>query len=335
MKRVARSRDEQGHQGCPPFQSGTSCQRIVTTKTHNMQNYAFYGVRKAAICAVVLVTTLAGCGAQHAPGSRVAPHPRTAENHVPGPATGPRRATTSPPRADMPDGDDDEPHAATAQVSAARPVARAFFASYIAYLYGRRPARHVAGADQSLRAQLDHGHAALTPAERASPPTPGAPHDHVRRPARQRRRRRPRRRRPGSLVATDGDARAPPRKVARRGDRRIDARAPLGPARRHAGAQHLRRRDGDRRHRRPDRQRLPRPDRRHRRSAVARRDPRHPGAAAPHLPAGRRALRHPMGAARRHRHRRVRARTTPRPLMHARSQAPPAPASPTPPAPPA
>jgi hypothetical protein len=70
----------------------------------------------------------------------------------------------------MPDDDDDEPHAATAQVSAARPVVRAFFASYVAYLCGRRPARHVAGANESLRAQLEHGHATLTPAERASRP---------------------------------------------------------------------------------------------------------------------------------------------------------------------
>ena len=103
---------------------------------------------KTTVGAVVLVTALAGCGSQHAPGSAVARHPQTAQHHVPAPATGPRRATTSPPRVHMPDDDDDEPHAATAQVSAARPVARAFFASYIAYLYGRRPARHVAGADQ-------------------------------------------------------------------------------------------------------------------------------------------------------------------------------------------
>jgi hypothetical protein len=50
------------------------------------------------------------------------------------------------------------------------PVARAFFASYLAYLYRRRPASHVAGAGQSLRAQFEHGHATLTPVERASRP---------------------------------------------------------------------------------------------------------------------------------------------------------------------
>jgi hypothetical protein len=67
-------------------------------------------------------------------------------------------------------GDDDEPHAARAQVSAARTVARAFFDSYLAYLYGLRPASRVTGADQSLRADLEQGHATLTPAERASRP---------------------------------------------------------------------------------------------------------------------------------------------------------------------
>jgi hypothetical protein len=123
---------------------------------------------KATVGAVILVTALAGCGSRHAPESAVAHHPLTAHNPVPGPATAGRRARTSPPRAHTPDDDDDEPHAATAQLSAARAVAKAFFASYIAYLCGRRPARLVAGADHSLRARLEHGHAMLTPAERAS-----------------------------------------------------------------------------------------------------------------------------------------------------------------------
>jgi hypothetical protein len=70
----------------------------------------------------------------------------------------------------MPGDIDDELQAVTAQVSAGRPAARAFFASYIAYLYGQRPARRVAGANQSLRPHLDHGDATLTPAERASRP---------------------------------------------------------------------------------------------------------------------------------------------------------------------
>jgi hypothetical protein len=125
---------------------------------------------KAPVVAVVLVTALAGCGTRHRPGSAAVHHPQPAHNRAPAPATARRRATTSPPRVHRPDDTDDEPHAATTQVSAARPVARAFFATYIAYLYRRRPARHVAEADQRLRAQLERGHATLTPAERASRP---------------------------------------------------------------------------------------------------------------------------------------------------------------------
>jgi hypothetical protein len=120
---------------------------------------------------VVLAAALAGFGSQQARSSPVTRHPHAPQSQVPGPATRPRRATSAPPSVHITgDPDDDEPHAATAQLSAARPVARAFFVSYIAYLYGRRPASHVAGAAQSLLAQLDHGHATLTPAERASRP---------------------------------------------------------------------------------------------------------------------------------------------------------------------
>jgi hypothetical protein len=123
------------------------------------------------IGAVVLAAALAGCGSPQAPASAVDRHRRTPQSQVPGPVTGPRRATTAPPPVHITgDPDDDEPHAATAQVSAARRVARAFFASYLAYLYRRRPPTRVAGADQNLRAQLAHGHATLTPAERVSRP---------------------------------------------------------------------------------------------------------------------------------------------------------------------
>jgi hypothetical protein len=125
---------------------------------------------KTIVGAAVLITALAGCGTQQHPGSAVARHPQMTQHHVPATATGRRRATISTRRVHMPDDTDDEPHAATAQLSAARPVARALFASYIAYLYGRRPARHVVGADQRLRAQLDRGRATLTPAERAARP---------------------------------------------------------------------------------------------------------------------------------------------------------------------
>jgi hypothetical protein len=125
---------------------------------------------RTMIGAVVLAAALAGCGSPHAPASAAARHAQTAENRVPGRASGRRRATTAPPGVHITGDDGDEPHAATAQVSAARPAARAFFASYIAYLYRRRPPTRVAGADQNLRAQLAHGHATLTPAERAARP---------------------------------------------------------------------------------------------------------------------------------------------------------------------
>jgi hypothetical protein len=124
---------------------------------------------RTTVGAVVLVTALAGCGTQQRPGSAVARHPQITQHHVRATASRPRRATTFPPRVHTSD-TDDEPHAPTAQVSAARPVAKAFFASYLAYLYRRRPAGRVAGAGQSLRAQLAHGHATLTPVERASHP---------------------------------------------------------------------------------------------------------------------------------------------------------------------
>jgi hypothetical protein len=56
------------------------------------------------------------------------------------------------------------------QASAARAAARAFFSSYLAYLYGRLPGRDVIDADQNLRWQLEHGQATTTPAERAEHP---------------------------------------------------------------------------------------------------------------------------------------------------------------------
>jgi len=121
---------------------------------------------------VVLAAALTGCGSKaglsappvvprHAPtGNRTAP-PR---------ATSPAQRPTSPPGASALPSDGDEPHAATAQVSAARAVARAFFSSYVAYLYGRLPATRVVGSDQALRWHLEHGRATTTPAERASRP---------------------------------------------------------------------------------------------------------------------------------------------------------------------
>jgi len=124
------------------------------------------------IGAVVLAAALTGCGSttgQSAPPvvARDAPtRDRTARPR----ATSPAETPASPPGVSALPSDHDEPHAATAQVSAARTVARAFFSSYVAYLYGRLPATRVVGADQTLRWQLEHAQATTTPAEHASRP---------------------------------------------------------------------------------------------------------------------------------------------------------------------
>lgn len=108
------------------------------------------------IGAVVLAAALTGCGSKA--GSSAPP---VVARHAPtGNRTAPPRATSLAQR----------PTAATAQLSTARTVARAFFSSYVAYLYGRLPATHVVGSDQALRWQLEHGRATTTPAERASRP---------------------------------------------------------------------------------------------------------------------------------------------------------------------
>ena len=66
--------------------------------------------------------------------------------------------------------EDDEPHASRIQVSDARDVARAFFTTYVAFLYERLPAARVVAADPNLRRALEQGHATTTPAERAARP---------------------------------------------------------------------------------------------------------------------------------------------------------------------
>jgi|HubBroStandDraft_6_1064221.scaffolds.fasta_scaffold392015_2 hypothetical protein len=124
--------------------------------------------------AVVLVAALSGCGPNA--------HPRGAAATVPSvpPA---RHASTPPPPTSRPHpsrpaahtgaldrADDDEPHASHTQVSSAGSVARAFFTTFLVYLYGQLPARNVTGIDQGLRRKLAHGHAITTPAEHASPP---------------------------------------------------------------------------------------------------------------------------------------------------------------------
>lgn len=83
----------------------------------------------------------------------------------------PGRAAPRPTAPDRAEGlDDDEPHASTSQVTDARAVATHFFTSYVAFVYGRLPAKRVTGADPKLRRQLQHGHATTTPAERDARP---------------------------------------------------------------------------------------------------------------------------------------------------------------------
>lgn len=67
-------------------------------------------------------------------------------------------------------GEDSERNAGRAQLSVARGVARAFFISYLAYLYGRLPATRVMDTSPGLCRQLRSGHAEATPAERSSRP---------------------------------------------------------------------------------------------------------------------------------------------------------------------
>jgi hypothetical protein len=128
--------------------------------------YMWQQTISVGVLAVVLALT--GCGSRQSPRSPV-PRTRHTSDAGFGPATVPD--TPASRSAGMPShDDDDEPHAAMSQVAAARSVAKAFFSSYIACLYGRLPARDVTGADRSLRWQLEHGHATTTPAERASHP---------------------------------------------------------------------------------------------------------------------------------------------------------------------
>jgi hypothetical protein len=68
------------------------------------------------------------------------------------------------------DVEDDEPHASRTQVSDARSIARGFFTTYVAFLYGRLPAQRVTGANPTLRRDLEEGHATTTPAERTARP---------------------------------------------------------------------------------------------------------------------------------------------------------------------
>jgi hypothetical protein len=123
----------------------------------------------ALIVAFAVVVALAGCGSRQGPRSPVARSRHTSQAAASRPAT--VSVTPASPSVRTPSGDDDdESYAATSQVVAARPAAKAFFSSYVSYLYGRLAASRVAGADRSLRWQLEHGRARITPAERASRP---------------------------------------------------------------------------------------------------------------------------------------------------------------------
>jgi hypothetical protein len=59
-------------------------------------------------------------------------------------------------------------HVDRSQLSAAREDARAFFRSYVAYLYGQLSVRRVTDLSPSLREQLDSDRAEATPAERSA-----------------------------------------------------------------------------------------------------------------------------------------------------------------------
>lgn len=125
----------------------------------------------SGLATVAAVAALAGCGSHT--GRRPAPAPTAPAHNGSNPAF--RRATTSVPpmplaRAGRTSAGDDEPHAATSQLSAARSVASHFFTSYLAFLCGRLSPTRIAGVNQSFRWQLEHGGAAITPAERSSRP---------------------------------------------------------------------------------------------------------------------------------------------------------------------
>jgi hypothetical protein len=128
--------------------------------------------RRATVLALVL--GLSGCGAtSHHVRSHTTSRPAHAaqpDRRIRHTATG-SYAPLGPPQHGAGGGvEDDEPHASRSQVSDARSIARAFFSTYVAFLYGRVPARRVIGADPNLRRELEQGHATATPAERAARP---------------------------------------------------------------------------------------------------------------------------------------------------------------------
>jgi hypothetical protein len=87
---------------------------------------------------------------------------------MPAVAAAPETSTTPAGAAPGAHDGDAEPHARRSWLSPARAAARAFFETYVAYLYGRLPAERVVDVSPALRAQLESGRAETTPAERAS-----------------------------------------------------------------------------------------------------------------------------------------------------------------------
>ena len=110
-----------------------------------MQNYAIYGSESAdRVIVLALALGLAGCGAtshhdrSHTTGR--AAHAAQQDRRDRHTATGPYTPLGPAQHGAGGDVEDDEPHASRTQVSDARSVARAFFTTYVAFLYGRLPA---------------------------------------------------------------------------------------------------------------------------------------------------------------------------------------------------
>jgi len=127
-----------------------------------------------SVLVLALALGLAGCGAtshhdrSHTTGRTT--HAAQRDRRDRHTATGPYTPLGPAQHRAAGDVKDDEPHASRTQVSDARSIARAFFTTYVALLYGRLPPARVLGADLNLRRDLEHGHATTTPAERATRP---------------------------------------------------------------------------------------------------------------------------------------------------------------------
>jgi hypothetical protein len=131
-------------------------------------------MRSASQLAFLAATAcLGGCASGSSGPSAAISRTASTSTAAPAVAVAPEtRPTPAGPGPGAPDGDT-EPHARRSQLSTARAAAEAFFETYVEYLSGRLPARHVADVSPALRAQLESGRAETTPAERASHPRVG------------------------------------------------------------------------------------------------------------------------------------------------------------------